>query len=182
MSMDLYRFFDATDRLLYLGISLSAAQRAAEHRREKPWWPDVARMEVQHLDCDRMGALEAEKAAIIRERPIHNIMHNDGPNTMDELTPTGAADGLVGMWVLTPDPDDGFPLMDYQGFVHDRIDDLFLVSWFSWLSGDETERVLLTLDEMRAFQFYPTKEQFEHGVDRGDRARDRQYAERSKAS
>lgn len=74
--MDLYRFYDDNDRLLYIGISLHAAQRASEHRKLKPWWPDVHRMHVEHLDCDRREAERIEREAIIAEAPIHNVTHN----------------------------------------------------------------------------------------------------------
>lgn len=77
--MDLYRFYNADDQLLYLGISLSAAQRAAQHRDEKSWWPEVVRMDVEHLPVDRRGALEVERGAIQRERPIHNVIWNESP-------------------------------------------------------------------------------------------------------
>ncbi len=72
---DLYRFYDSAGRLLYVGISLHAAQRAAEHKRGKSWWPDVARMEVEHLG-HRREAEEEEQRAIIAERPLHNIVYN----------------------------------------------------------------------------------------------------------
>ncbi len=77
--MDLYRFFDADDQLLYIGISLHAAQRASSHRRDKAWWPLVRNMTVESLgDIDRGAAQAIERAAIIRERPMHNIVHHPG--------------------------------------------------------------------------------------------------------
>jgi len=72
---DLYRFYDADERLLYVGISLSAIGRAAQHRSEKNWWCDVARMHVEHLPT-RSTAMHAEREAIRSERPIHNVVHN----------------------------------------------------------------------------------------------------------
>jgi hypothetical protein len=70
--VDLYRFFDSDDRLLYVGMSMHAARRASQHRHDKAWWPDVARMEVEHRDVsvDEMRALEAE--AIYTDTPKHN--------------------------------------------------------------------------------------------------------------
>lgn len=69
---DLYRFFDANGDLLYVGISLSALQRASEHRSDKGWWRDVTRMEVEHHDVDRADLEFMEKEAIRNERPRHN--------------------------------------------------------------------------------------------------------------
>lgn len=76
--MDLYRFYDADDRLLYIGISLHAAQRASTHRRKKPWWPLVARMEVEHLgdDLERAEVERLERLAIIDEEPLYNVVHS----------------------------------------------------------------------------------------------------------
>jgi hypothetical protein len=74
---DLYRYYDAGDRLLYVGISFHAVVRAAQHRSEKPWWSDVRRMEVEHLQT-RREALQAEAVAIRTERPIHNVIGNAG--------------------------------------------------------------------------------------------------------
>jgi hypothetical protein len=72
---DLYRYYDAGDRLLYVGISFHAVVRAAQHRGEKPWWSDVRRMEVEHLST-RRDALQAEAEAIRTERPIYNVVGN----------------------------------------------------------------------------------------------------------
>ena len=74
---DLYRFFDADGRLLYVGISFSAVARASQHRGEKPWWPEVANMTVERHDT-RDAAAEAELAAILSEKPIHNVVGNRG--------------------------------------------------------------------------------------------------------
>lgn len=75
--MDLYRFFDSDDRLLYIGISLSAAKRAAEHRDSKQWWPDVARMNIEHLGAvPRSTAEHVEASAIRAERPLWNRTHS----------------------------------------------------------------------------------------------------------
>lgn len=74
---DLYRFYDANDVLLYVGISLNAAQRASQHKQEKAWWGDVDRMVVDHLGViTRAEAERTERDVIAAERPIHNITHN----------------------------------------------------------------------------------------------------------
>jgi len=77
--MDLYRFFDADDRLLYVGISLHAAHRASEHG-DKPWWPDVERMNVEHLEASNRREAEVfEREVIIAEKPVHNVVWNQQP-------------------------------------------------------------------------------------------------------
>lgn len=83
----LYRFYDTHDRLLYIGITVSLPTRLTDHRDDKPWWRDVARMTVEHF-ADRESVLAAEKAAIVTERPLHNVHHN-GHSTRTNATPTG---------------------------------------------------------------------------------------------
>ena len=73
---DLYRYYDADGRLLYIGISLNAVARATQHRADKHWWNDVARMTVEKIPGDRRHALEVERQAIRDEGPLHNVVHN----------------------------------------------------------------------------------------------------------
>lgn len=103
---DLYRFFDVHDVLLYVGISLNAAQRASQHRTDKHWWPEVHRMEVEHLVCDRGAAIVIERNAILNEAPLYNVMHNtpimlslgDGPIAFDALVDLGITDAVGMGW------------------------------------------------------------------------------------
>jgi hypothetical protein len=73
---DLYRFYDIDGQLLYVGISLHAAMRASQHKGDKDWWPDVVNMAVEHLEVERAEAHTIERQAIIDEKPLHNITHN----------------------------------------------------------------------------------------------------------
>lgn len=68
---DLYRIFDANGALLYVGISLNAARRSSDHRA-KPWWPHVARIDVE-AHPTRSAALHAEADAIEAEKPRYNV-------------------------------------------------------------------------------------------------------------
>lgn len=105
--MDLYRFYDSNDQLLYIGISLHAAQRASQHRRDKPWWPDVYRMEVQHLECDRREAEQIERSAIIDETPLYNLTHSQREQTSPLVAPT-----LVWLCAICEEP-----IEDGSGYV-----------------------------------------------------------------
>lgn len=67
---ELYRLYDAGGRLLYIGVTKSAHFRLMQHVW-KPWWPDVARKEVQPHKT-RADALLSERNAICKERPIYN--------------------------------------------------------------------------------------------------------------
>lgn len=66
----LYRHFDASGRLLYVGISLSAVQRLAQHA-SSDWSADIRRVDVEVYPT-RDAALAAEAVAIRDERPEHN--------------------------------------------------------------------------------------------------------------
>lgn len=69
-----YRFFDAEDRLLYVGMSVNALARLLQHKSTAAaWFWDVARISVEHFDT-RSDATHAEALAISKERPIHNAM------------------------------------------------------------------------------------------------------------
>lgn len=85
-STTLYRFFDAQDRLLYIGIAGNPGRRFHQHAQEKPWWPQVTRSTMEHHPT-REAALVAEKAAIQTEHPLWNVVHNgDRPVPEAELT------------------------------------------------------------------------------------------------
>jgi hypothetical protein len=68
----LYRFYDACDVLLYVGISRSFGRRWSEHAAARQWWPEVIRMTVDWLP-DWAAADIAETTAIRDERPRYNI-------------------------------------------------------------------------------------------------------------
>lgn len=85
----LYRHFDADNNLLYVGISLSAYQRFAQHKRHSKWAGQSVRMEMERFE-DRKAAMAAEELAIRKEKPKFNITHN---NTGDRsLTEKGWSD------------------------------------------------------------------------------------------
>lgn len=68
----LYRLYDEDDRLLYVGIAFNPRVRCYHHKKHKPWWPSVARREVEWHD-NRRQAEAAESAAIAAEKPRYNV-------------------------------------------------------------------------------------------------------------
>lgn len=70
-----YRLYDKRRTLLYVGISKTLMGRMSQHADGKAWWPQVARIDVEHF-LSRDAALEAERVAIQSERPLHNVVHN----------------------------------------------------------------------------------------------------------
>jgi len=70
----LYRHFNKENILLYVGVSLSAINRLAQHSEHSQWFKDIARVEIENF-VTRQEALEAERKAIVNEQPKHNIQH-----------------------------------------------------------------------------------------------------------
>lgn len=88
----IYRFYDADDRILYLGRSERVRQRIVEeeigHPRglplghddgPKPWWREAARIELEHLPPGTTGAeaLVEERRQIEAYRPRYNREFNE---------------------------------------------------------------------------------------------------------
>lgn len=71
----LYRHYDSSGRLLYIGISLHAINRLNDHMRGSDWRSKIARVEMEQHPS-RLSALRSERAAIKKEKPIHNKTHN----------------------------------------------------------------------------------------------------------
>ncbi|MFE4915837.1 GIY-YIG nuclease family protein [Streptomyces sp. NPDC056652] len=67
----LYRLYDDSDVLLYLGISFSPEARWGQHRNEKHWAHQVVRTTVEWYPT-RKAALAAEEKAAAAEKPLHD--------------------------------------------------------------------------------------------------------------
>jgi len=72
----LYRFFDKDGTLLYIGQTMRPPfYRFAEHRQEKAWWHEVARIDIEIIDSEK-DLTQVEYAAISAERPRYNIKNS----------------------------------------------------------------------------------------------------------
>jgi hypothetical protein len=69
---DLYRHFNRQFRLLYVGISLNAWERARQHKSIAQWADEGFLMTVE-THPNRAAALAAEAEAIRTEAPVYNI-------------------------------------------------------------------------------------------------------------
>ncbi|MFJ8345058.1 GIY-YIG nuclease family protein [Streptomyces sp. NPDC094153] len=68
----LYRLYDASGQLLYVGITSDIARRWKEHRtKHQGWWPQIAERRVIWF-LERSHAWHAEREAVWAERPLHN--------------------------------------------------------------------------------------------------------------
>jgi predicted GIY-YIG superfamily endonuclease len=68
----LYRFYDAHEELLYVGITDDPWRRWREHVLTQPWYPQVKHQAVSWYDTEA-EATGAEKRAIRSERPRFNV-------------------------------------------------------------------------------------------------------------
>jgi len=66
-----YRFYDADNQLLYVGVTANPKARWNAHARDKEWWPEVASKAIQWFG-DRHPAEFAEYVAIQTEGPKYN--------------------------------------------------------------------------------------------------------------
>lgn len=67
----LYRHFNASGQLLYVGIATCHIRRIEQHRTTAPWFWDIAEIRIEHFPS-RQEALAAESLAIRTEGPMHN--------------------------------------------------------------------------------------------------------------
>ncbi|MFG3157293.1 GIY-YIG nuclease family protein [Streptomyces sp. NPDC048219] len=72
-----YRLYDASERLLYVGISRDPEVRWKQHARLKYWWPAVTSQTVEWCES-RREAERAEAQAIARERPRYDESNRQG--------------------------------------------------------------------------------------------------------
>ena len=68
----LYRHFDERDNLLYVGVSLSTIQRLSQHKNHSHWFNNISKVTIEQFPT-REEVLEAERIAIEKEEPLHNV-------------------------------------------------------------------------------------------------------------
>jgi predicted GIY-YIG superfamily endonuclease len=72
----LYRLRDQQGELLYVGITRDWPTRMKQHQADKPWWSDVANVELLRVLGTRQQIEAIEKAVIRAETPTYNKVHN----------------------------------------------------------------------------------------------------------
>jgi hypothetical protein len=105
----LYRFFDNAGELLYVGITMNPAARWKQHSKDKDWWTEVANITVEPHP-GREAVLEAERLAILTEKPLYNTVHNRP--TMKVVPPQPAERRIV--WFCQECRQ---PIRDDEGYV-----------------------------------------------------------------
>lgn len=76
MKPKLYRHFDADDNLLYVGVSISILNRIRGHRSNSHWFDRIAKITIQNFNT-KEEMYEAEKYAILNEKPLCNVQFSD---------------------------------------------------------------------------------------------------------
>ena len=84
MNQYIYRLYASNDQLLYVGITNDPNRRFRDHSNTARWYSLVVRHDTRKLDCDENEAKKIERDVIIKEKPLHNIIHNIP--TEDQLT------------------------------------------------------------------------------------------------
>lgn len=72
MTCSVYQYFDASGRLLYVGITNRGVRRSHEHARSKDWWPQTTGCAIEHYES-RSEALSRESYLIAAYKPPFNI-------------------------------------------------------------------------------------------------------------
>ena len=91
----LYRHFDEWENLLYVGISLSTIQRLSQHKHQSHWFNSIEKITIEQFPS-RREALEAERTAIQKEEPLHNLsLNHSRPKPM--VTNDKREDSRVGL-------------------------------------------------------------------------------------
>lgn len=83
----LYRLYDASDQLLYVGITNNLERRWREHRRDRrdTWWPDVTHKVIEWLPS-RRAAQAVERQVVQAEKPVYNVLHSpDRPTGLQTI-------------------------------------------------------------------------------------------------
>jgi predicted GIY-YIG superfamily endonuclease len=97
----LYRHYHKDGALLYVGISLNAVARLAQHRSYSEWFNHIGKIEVEEY-TDRNAALDAERKAIIAEQPLWNKTHKKPAPDPKPTKAEGAKEQIVRNILFNP--------------------------------------------------------------------------------
>jgi hypothetical protein len=99
VSAHVYRAYDATGRLLYVGCTVDLDARLRAHSEHSPWWLFHSEVTSEQFPTQD-AALEAEAFAILTEHPRWNMRGRD-PEHPDGKTHDSSAPWLayeMGVW------------------------------------------------------------------------------------
>lgn len=138
-----YRYYDAADRLLYVGVTWNPGDRLAQHRH-KPWHADVVREERTWFH-HRMDAFMAERHVTRTQAPLYasDVESSKATNlaiaiVRSDMKRHGRLDSQTAVQraraiVLTSGYDDGLDLALETGMPDDDREQLLMQSMHDWL-------------------------------------------------
>lgn len=68
-----YRLYDSTGVLLYVGCTYQFHRRMQEHARRSPWYSQIHKATAQSFP-DRASARASERTAVAAESPVYNVL------------------------------------------------------------------------------------------------------------
>jgi hypothetical protein len=80
----LYRYWDADDLLLYVGITGHMGYRERSHIKGSSWMDFAVRSTIERFPC-KFQAEPAEREAIQAEHPLFNHKHNESREAQQRL-------------------------------------------------------------------------------------------------
>jgi predicted GIY-YIG superfamily endonuclease len=116
----LYRYFDAEENLLYVGITRDQSKRFSSHNRQSKWMPMAVRCTLEHFET-RAEAKAAETIAIQNENPVHNISETSKQLSKSIYWRLTSETHLMQM---TGKPDEGFDY-DHREFQKDFVEAIY---------------------------------------------------------
>jgi predicted GIY-YIG superfamily endonuclease len=130
----LYRAYDSSDNLLYVGISGQWSERLHAHERSSEWLQLTDRVNIERYP-DRDSVVQAEKRAIIEEKPTYNKVHNQTYESVyghwlkiKSWVKSGDAPDFFHQWVI----DDIREEASYYGLSPSRIKPASAAFLFEW--------------------------------------------------
>ncbi|MBV8664654.1 MAG: helix-turn-helix domain-containing protein [Hyphomicrobiales bacterium] len=99
----LYRHFDAEGRLLYVGISLAALTRLAQHKERSHWFAAIATVTIETF-ATREDAIQAETLAIQTEAPRFNIKMAQGADEDPDASRLGISRSQILAQIVSLNP------------------------------------------------------------------------------
>ena len=91
----LYRLRGTSGVLLYVGITNNWPSRMKQHMADKPWWYEVAGVELVGVIGTRAQLEAIERAVIKIEEPMYNVAHNRKTTTIDRPVPVEVGPEVV---------------------------------------------------------------------------------------
>jgi len=117
-----YRMYDNSNRLLYIGHSESALGRLGEHAEKQAWWPEVKVITLeQYSSYPEMR--HAEEMAIQNEEPAHNQIRYECVAHLEPLPLPTYSEKVISITVPPPEARQNKPKRRHWNEEKKRIQD-----------------------------------------------------------